>query len=62
VSVYKKQNDIAVQFRANLKEAVSQRLLYARAIGDLSGIGLHSDSLRTQVAAYAALLDVIVRR
>lgn len=27
VSVYKKQNDIAVQFRANLKDAVSQRLV-----------------------------------
>lgn len=80
VSVYKKQNDIAVQFRANLTEAVSQRLLsqevgtlieqrfgefeaeYTRAIGDLSGVGLHSNSLRSQVAAYAALLDVIVRQ
>jgi S-DNA-T family DNA segregation ATPase FtsK/SpoIIIE len=27
VSVYKKQHDIAIQFRANLKEALSQRLL-----------------------------------
>lgn len=27
VSVYKKQNDIAAQFRANLKEAVGQRLV-----------------------------------
>jgi S-DNA-T family DNA segregation ATPase FtsK/SpoIIIE len=80
VSVYKKQNDIAVQFRANLGEAFSQRLVaedvgtlirqrfvefeaeYTKAIEDLSEVGLHSDSLRTQVAAYAALLDVIVRQ
>ncbi len=80
VSVYKKQNDIAVQFRANLREAVGQRLLpqevgtlieqrfgefeaeYTRAIGDLSGIGLHSNALRMQLSAYSALLDVILRQ
>lgn len=80
VSVYKKQNDIALQFRANLHEAVSQRLLpedvgdliqqqfgvfeaeYTKAIQDLSEVGLHSSSLRSQVAAYSALLDVIVRQ
>jgi S-DNA-T family DNA segregation ATPase FtsK/SpoIIIE len=78
VSVYKKQNDIAVQFRTHLKEAISHQLLsdhvaglieqrfddfeaeYSRAIRDFSEIGLHSDSLRKQAAAYKSLLDVIV--
>jgi DNA segregation ATPase FtsK/SpoIIIE, S-DNA-T family len=80
VSVYKKQNDIALQFRANLREAVGQRLVpedvgvlieqrfgqfeteYTKAIQDLSEVGLHSNSLRSQLAAYSGLLDVIVRQ
>lgn len=80
VRVYKKQHDLAIQFRANLKEAVRHRLVsadlgklieqqfgefeaeYAKAIQELLEVGLHSTSLRLQVVAYAALLDLIVRQ
>lgn len=80
VGVYKKQNDIGIQFRTNIKAAVTQQLInediarviderfsafelaYTKAISDLSEVGLHSPSLRNQLSAYSALLDVILRR
>jgi len=79
VGVYRKQNDISVQFRANIRAAVTQRLLaediaskiekrfvefetvYSQAIRDFVGVGLPSESLRTQSIAFRELLDVIVR-
>jgi len=80
VGVYRKENDLAVAFRANLKEARGQQLLtnpiadeiekrfaafesaYVEAICGFGDRGPTQPALRSQLVAYADLLDYMLRK